>query len=220
MLNRLLRRCGLAISLVGIASVGLAPIGAQESGRVDLEGIWRLNYELSDSPSPSVPKEVGQERDNRGYRGGGGGFGGGGFGTSVSRVSGRGRGPYRTSRARARQQADRLRGAVADQLTAPRRMQITQDDAEIRLSYDDGRYVRLVPDGDAHAGMAGPSQIVRKAWWQNRRLMTEVELESDQTISHELELTPAGSRLVITTTADTRGLPDELRLVRVYDASE
>ena len=155
--------------------------------------------------------------------GGGGGFGGGGFGTGtgVSRVAGRGRGPYRTSRQRARRDADQVRRAVVDQLTAPRRMRITQDGAEIRLAYDDGRYVRLVPDGDAHAGISGKSQVMRTARWQDRRLVTEVELTSDQTVSHELELTPAGSQLVVTTTLDIDAhvFPDDFRLVRVYDAS-
>ncbi len=217
-----LRHAGVAVTLAWMAFGGSGVVGGQPSD-IDLEGVWRLNYELSDDPSPSVSSEVGQERDDRGYRGGGGGFGGGGFGTGtgVSRVAGRGRGPYRTSRQRARRDAAQVHRAVVDQLTAPRRMRITQDGAEIRLAYDDGRYVRLVPDGDAHAGISGKSQIMRTAWWQDRRLVTEVALKSDQTVSHELELTPAGSQLVVTTTVDidARVFPDDFRLVRVYDAS-
>lgn len=222
--SRVHLHAALAVAFVWVVAVGSAAVGVQQMGDVDFRGVWRLNYELSDDPSPRVPGDVGQNRDDRGYRGGGGGFGGGGFGTGtgVGRVAGRGRGPYRNSRMRARRAADQLRGAVVDQLTAPRRMRITQDGAEIRLAYDDGRYVRLVPDGGAHAGISGKSQIMRTARWTNRRLVTEVELESDQTVSHELELTPAGSQLVVTTTLDldTSGFPDAFRLVRVYDASD
>ena len=213
----------MAVTLLWTASLGLTLAGGQQPNDVDLGGVWRLNYDLSDDPSPPVPAHVGQERHDRGYRGGGGGFGGGGFGTGtgVGRVASRGRGPYRTSRAREQREADQVRRAVVDQLKAPRRMRITQDGAEIRLAYDDGRYVRLVPDGEAHAGLSAQRQVIRTAWWQNRRLVTEVELESDQTVSHELELTRAGSRLVVTTTVDidARGFQDDFRLVRVYDAS-
>ena len=71
-----LRHAGVAVTLAWMAFGGSGVVGGQPSD-IDLEGVWRLNYELSDDPSPSVSSEVGQERDDRGYRGGGGGFGAG-----------------------------------------------------------------------------------------------------------------------------------------------
>ena len=54
-----LRHAGVAVTLAWTAFVGSGVVSGQLSA-IDLEGVWRLNYELSDDPSPSVPSEVGQ----------------------------------------------------------------------------------------------------------------------------------------------------------------
>ena len=109
--------------------------------------------------------------------------------------------------------------AVADLLAAPRQMTITHDAREILFRYDDGRYVRLVPDAREHAGIAGGTRVTRKVRWEGDTLVAEVKLESNQKIVHEFELRLGGEQLVVTTTLEPRGSQDELQLRRVFDAA-
>ena len=124
--------------------------------------------------------------------------------------------PPRMIARRARARASQFQ-AVADLLTAPRQMTITHDAREILFTYDDGRYVRLVPDNRAHAGIAGGTRVTRKARWEGDTLVAEIKLKSNQKIVHEFVLRFDGEQLVVTTTLEPRGSQDELQLRRVYD---
>ena len=199
--------------LAAAAVLGLGGDQMLAQSTPDLGGDWILNYELSDEPRKQVPAEVGEAPRGRGPTGGGfGGFGGGGFGSGGGRNSSdrRGEGP-------SVQDIDEFRRAVGDQLTAPRRMTIVQGEREILFTYDDGRYVRIVPDGKEHAGIAGRSQVTRKVRWQGQALFAEVKFETDQKIFHQLELRHDGEQLVVVTILEPRGAQDEVRLRRIYD---
>ena len=201
-----------------LLSIGLfAPTHGRQT--IDLNGEWALNYELSDDPRQRAPEAMGA--DDRGCCDPTGRYGGGGFGTAgrAGRLPG-GRDPNRS--VLNPEAVDRLRGAVSDQLTAPRRMTITQDDlrAEVLLTYDDGRYVRIVPDDKEHAGISATSRITRRASWENGALVVEVKLETGQKVVHRLESRLAGEQLVVTTRLEPRGSQDEIRLRRVYDAHD
>ena len=204
---------GVVILVGGLLAVGEAN---ERQDRPDFTGVWLLNWELSDSPRGHVLAAAGEGTRRRApaWPGGRGGFGGPGRDGS-GRPS---RGDREDVEARAREDA-RTREAVADLLTAPRRMTITQDAREILLSYDDGRYVRLLPDGREHAGIASGARVLRKVRWKDRTLVAEVQLESDQKVVHEFALRLGGEQLELTTTLEPRGSQDELQLRRVYDAA-
>ena len=200
--------------LVACCALSIGATGIEGQTYPDLSGVWVLNYELSDDPRRQVPLEVGERPRSRGPTGGGfGGFGGGGFGAG----GGGWNGDDRRRIGPSIEEIDALRAAVADQLTAPRQMTITQDRREILFSYDDGRYVRIVPDGKEHAGIADTSRVMRKVHWQGQVLFAEVKFQTNQKIFHQLELRHDGEQLVLITILEARGAQDEVRLRRVYD---
>ena len=199
--------------MIGVAAVVLGLPGVGAGQEPDLSGVWLLNWELSDDPNEQTPSAVG-DGGRRGSRPGGGFRGPGGYGGRGG-WSGRpsdGNPPDPERMARARE-------AIADLLTAPRQMTIEQNAREIRFAYDDGRYVRIVPDNKEHAGIAGTTEVIRKAGWKNGVLVVEVRPDSGPKVIHELELRLEGEQLVVTTTIEPRGSQDEIRLRRVYDAT-
>ena len=204
---------GLFVLACGLSAAGEA--GGRD-GRPDLTGVWLLNWELSDNPRAQVPPGAGEEgRRRRPVGPGGGGFGGPGFG---GRSGGFGS-PFPEDREASGREGAAQFQAVADLLAAPRQMTITHDAREILFTYDDGRYVRLVPDAREHAGIAGGTRVTRKVRWEGDTLVAEIKLESDQKIVHEFELHLDGEQLVVTTTLEPRGSQDELQLRRVFDAA-
>ena len=173
--------------------------------------VWLLNWELSDNPRAQVPAGAGEDGRGRRPVGPGGGFGGPG-GAGFGR-------PFPEDREASGRERSAQFQAVADLLAAPRQMTITHDAREILFRYDDGRYVRLVPDAREHAGIAGGTRVTRKVRWEGDTLVAEVKLESNQKIVHEFELRLGGEQLVVTTTLEPRGSQDELQLRRVFDAA-
>ncbi len=204
------------------ATIGVA---AAAQTRPNLTGVWLLNYESSDDPRAQVPAGVGEDQRGFGRYGGGGdgfggGFGGGGLGRSRFPGGGRGtRDDYQRGDGLTPEQVDALRVAIRDQLTAPRRMTIAHEPTEVLFTYDDGRYIRIVPDGREHAGIAGSLQVMRKVVWRDGVLVAEVKFETDQKVIHEIDLRRGGEQLVFTTVLEPRGSQDEVRLRRVYDVS-
>ena len=199
---------GLVVLACGLSAAGEA---RGREGRPDLTGVWLLNWELSDNPRAQVPAGAGEDGRGRRPVGPGGGFGGpggGGFGR-----------PFPEDREASGRERSAQFQAVADLLAAPRQMTITHDAREILFRYDDGRYVRLVPDAREHAGIAGGTRVTRKVRWEGDTLVAEVKLESNQKIVHEFELRLGGEQLVVTTTLEPRGSQDELQLRRVFDAA-
>ena len=212
----------LALGLLLLACrLSAAGEASGREDRPDLTGVWLLNWELSENPRAQVPSGAGDgDRRRRpvGPGSGGGGFGGPGRGGFGGR-SGRFGSPSPDDRdARALDRAAQFQ-TVADLLTAPRQMTIRHDAREILFTYDDGRYVRLVPDDRVHAGIAGGTRVTRQARWEGDTLIAEIKLESNHKIVHEFALRLDGEQLVVTTTLEPRGSQDELKFRRVYAAS-
>ena len=194
------------------------PGDAQEP---DLSGVWQMNWELSDNPRERAPDEVGgRNRDGWSGRGGGiggvGGFGRGPRGLGRSGTASRGRDDAEDRQAR----IERARDVLADLLTAPRSMTIEQDRREVLLRYDDGRYVRIVPDDRDHAGIAGSTEVIRRARWQDGRLVAEIKVEGGPKVVHELELRLGGEQLFVLTTLPASDAYDEVELKRYYDRAD
>ena len=177
-------------------------VAAPFAETADLSGTWLLNYELSDDPRGN-PVAVGDD----GRRGRGGGFGG------RNGRAGDGIDPEKL-----RKRMSGVREAFADLLTAPRRMTIVQQESESVLTYDDGRLVRLIPDGREHAGIAGQGiKVIRKTSWDAGALRAEIRIESGPKLIHVLEPRLHGKQLVATTTVEPHGDNDGLELRRIYD---
>ena len=115
-----------------------------------------------------------------------------------------------------------MQSAMMDLMTAPRRMTVVETDGEVLLTYDDGRALRLIPDDQEHAGIAGSSmRVTRRTKWIGERLVARIELQSRMklTLEQTYELVLEGQQLVVTSTfeGDRFENDDARELRRVYD---
>ena len=116
-----------------------------------------------------------------------------------------------------------MQAAMEDLMTAARRMTIVvNDEDEVVLTYDDGRVVRLVPDGREHAGIAGNAmEVKRRTKWQGDQLVTQIELQAR--MKFELRQTyhvdPERQQLVVTSRFEGDRFDNEenREYRRVYD---
>ena len=223
-------------SFLTVFAVGLsAGVTQVDEHQPVLLGIWVLNTELSDDPRPRP--DMATTNGEQGRRGRRGGFGvGGGFGGSTGRggFGGRGRrggfgGSGGINRPDPENMAKRraaMQDAIRDLMTAPRRMTIAGTRAEITLTYDDGRIVRLLPDSQEHVGLAGTSmRVTRKTRWDETTLVTDITLKVRQVSlevnqSYQFRDSEAGRQLIVTSLF--HGGPFERlenrEFRRVYDA--
>ncbi len=199
-----------------------------------LAGTWVLNDELSDDPRAGRGERVddGRADDDARRRGGRPGFGGGpgGFGRAPGGFGGRGgRSGGRGGDRPDPEQAARLREAVRDLMTAARRMTITGNTQEVVLAYNDGRVVRLIPDGREHAGLAGTrARVTRTTRWRGETLETDIELQAGRALSlrqtYDVRAAGDGSSRQLIVTTHVRGgrlrRGDEREIRRVYDDGE
>lgn len=219
-------------SLLTVFVVGLsAGVTQVDEHQPALLGIWVLNTELSDDPRPRP--DMATANGEQGRRGRSGGFGvGGGFGGSTGRggFGGRGRrggfgGINRPDPENMAKQGAAMQDAIRDLMTAPRRMMIAGTRAEITLTYDNGRIVRLLPDSQEHVGLAGTSmRVTRKTRWDETMLVTDITLKVRQgslevNQSYQLRDGEAGKQLMVTSRFAGGPFREEAReFRRIYDA--
>ena len=95
-----------------------------------------------------------------------------------------------------------IQSAMEDLMRAPRRMTIVVDDgAEVVLTYGDGRVVRLIPDDQEHAGIAGNAmEVTRRTTWHDEQLATQIELQARRKfeIHQTYHVDPERQQLVVT----------------------
>jgi hypothetical protein len=204
---------GVLCALAGILVLVL-PISATQADErhAAFLGAWVLNAELSDDP-----QEIsGSDRD-RGGRGGG--FGGrrGGFGGR----DGDGNRPAPEDIAERR---TGIQEGMRDLTSVPRRMTISGSQDEVILTYDDGRVIRLLPDGREHAGLAGSRmRLTRTTRWDSATLITDIELEGrlrfEVKQTYEVRNGEAGKQLIVTSRFGGGPFREEEReFRRIYDA--
>ena len=218
---------GLAALLFGIGPWTIEA-QAQDPERL-LEGFWLLNEDLSDDrPGAAWGGRPDDQRDRRqggsggfGGRPGGGGRGGGGGGGGRGGGGG-GRGGDRPDPAEMAEMREAMQAAMEDLMSAPCRMTIVETEREVLLTYGDGRVVRLIPDGQEHAGLAGNAmEVRRRTKWDGANLVTQIDLQSrmefkvEQTYKVLLE----GQLLVVTSRFESErsGDDEDRELRRVYD---
>ena len=115
-----------------------------------------------------------------------------------------------------------MQSAMMDLMTAARRMTVVETEREVLLTYGDGRALRLIPDDQEHAGIAGNSmRVTRRTKWIGERLVARIELQSRMklTLEQTYELVLEGQQLVVMSKFEgDRFEDDEAReLRRVYD---
>jgi hypothetical protein len=203
----------LAVSIALLLATWLAVESrAQAPERISLAGLWIRNTELSDPP-PSRGDQGGDQhgrgsngggRTGRGGHGGGGGYGRGGAGRSGG---GRAAGdPDEIARMR-----EALHGIVqpGDHLT------ITQTDAMVVLTDQDGRTTRLSPDGKKIKD--DNTHIERKSRWDGGKLISEITGAEPGKITQTFSLDPDAHRLRIVVQNEGRD-HQQHTLAHVYDA--
>ena len=216
-----------ALVLVLTFSFAVLADGARAAQTTEptVEGVWELNYELSDDPRARVEQRAGRPEgggrgSGAGGRGGGGGGRGGGGGGRGGGGGGRGGGGGGDRPDP--EQVVAMRAAMQELLTAARRMTIVVDRErdEVLFTYDDGRVMRLVPDGEEHAGLVGVDgiEVTRTTRWLEGALTTEIDLPSGgrMTVTYGLEL--EGALLAVSATLEG-GRFEDRKLRRVYDRS-
>ncbi len=186
-------------------------------------GVWLLNRDRSDNPqgrlAPEERGEGGQPAGRGGRPGGGMGRpgGGGGFGGRGGGSGSRGGAQSRPDR----EQMARMQAAMQDLLSAPNRMTVVQDGSDVLFTYDDGRVMRLIPDGEKHAGIAGNGiQVERRARWDGDLLIAEIQVPSGVKIVQTYDAPFEVGQLIVTTTLEGGRLPKERTLRRVYDTQD
>ena len=169
-----------------------------------LFGIWELNRELSDELRPRRERPN-RDRDGRGRDG--------------RRWGNRGQPPEDFAERRAS-----VRAAIRDLMTPSRRMTITGNRDEIIMKHEDGRVVRLLPDGRQHAGLTGSGmRVTRTAKWDGTALVANIELNDRMSFALEeiyrVQDDKVGRQLSVT--SRFRGGPVRNggeQVQRVYDA--
>ena len=115
----------------------------------------------------------------------------------------------------------RMQAAMQDLLSAPNRMTVVQDGSDVLFTYDDGRVMRLIPDGEKHAGIAGNGiQVERRARWDGDLLIAEIQVPSGVKIVQTYDAPFEVGQLIVTTTLEGGRLPEERTLRRVYDTQD
>ncbi len=177
---------------------------------VSLDGAWTLNADLSDKPQSEARQPEGRGGDDAGRRRGGG-MGRGGMGGGM-RGGGMGRGGMGGG-AMNPEDAQRLRDAQRDIMTAPARLTIVQTESQmILITTGEGRVTRLSPDGKKIKDDS--TKIERKTKWDGGKLVSEISGVGPRKITETYEIEPEHHQLVVTVTTDKVAQS----LHRVYDA--
>ena len=115
----------------------------------------------------------------------------------------------------------RMQAAMQDLLSAPNRMTVVHDGSDVLFTYDDGRVMRLIPDGNKHAGIAGDGiQIERRVRWDGDLLIAEIQVPSGVKIVHTFDAPFEAGQLIVTTTVKGGRISEERTLRRVYDTQD
>jgi hypothetical protein len=208
--------CFVTVVTLAIASVpgaGAQTPPVQGTSTASIVGAWTLNKDLSDTGGRG--NGDGQSGDDSGRRGGsgggrrrgGGGFGGGGFGRG-----GFGGG---SAQPQDREEAQRMRNALRDEMQAPDHITIVQTDTTIIITSKDGRTTRLSADGkkvkDESTG------IERKTKWDGAKLVSEVSGLGPGKITETYSVDGELKQLRVALAIDG---PRKTSLTRVYDLDQ
>jgi hypothetical protein len=209
-----------AVTCAGAARAQSPAAPPAAASAVPLQGEWRYNEGASTKPpegfSGRAAGRGGGRGDGRrgplgptGRRGGGFNPRGGRGGDSPDGPRGAGSGGAA---------AARLQEVMQDINTPPARLTIVQTDSTVIITTDQGRTVRLAPNGkrikDDNTG------VTRKTVWEAGKLVTEIGGLSSGTVTQSYGLDPTTHQLhVVSTLPNRQNSKEPIVLDRVYDAS-
>ena len=194
------------------ASQQSQPAPASEAGSHEaFGGIWAINRDLGDAPgAATVPGDAGGSGRREGPGGGGGRMGRGGQGRG-----GGGRGDGAGSENLGQREA--IGDYVRTSMESSKQLTIVVHDASVSITDAEGRVTALATDGKKISSRAqnGLVKITQKNHWDNGVLVSEIEIENGPKIVRNYALSPGGTQLRISTTADGSG--PKFNLTRVYE---
>ena len=214
----------LGLFLLPFHSIDAAPERARGSvadEEPNLEGIWVLNYDLSDDPQEKMAGM--REQGGRGGFGGGGRRPGGGGG---GRGGGRGGGGFGGGRGSGGGQFDpnrmeRMQAAMQLVMQASARFTITQREGEVVITDKDGVVHIMRTDGRTTKRMIGNGiQVERKTEWDDGRLVVETDVGSGSQVTQVYELSAEGTQLRVTSALENSRVGRNIEIRRVYEAAE
>lgn len=217
---------------VGVAALVTAGLCLPAAGRAQtlqavapappsFDGAWTLDKDLSDLPGNRA--QSGDENGEGGERGGGrGGYGGGGrggrggfgggmggrMGGGMGRGGGMGGGMNR-------EDAERMRQAMRDELTAPDHIVVTHSSDMVVITTADGRVTRLAPDGKKVKD--DNTKIERKTRWDGDKLVSEIKGLGRGTITETYTLDPEHHQLHVALSMEMPSSKTPRTFNRVYD---
>ena len=169
-------------------------------------GAWTLNKDLSDQP-PGADRSNGE---NGGGRHDGYGRGGSGGGMHGGHRGGMGGGS-----APSPEDAERMRAAMRDEMTPPEQMTIVQSESMILMTSQDGRTLRLSPDGKKVKDEN--TKIERKTKWDGAKLVSEVNGLGRGKITETYTVDSETHRLTVSLLIEGGRNNQTRTLNRVYD---
>ena len=213
----------LAAAWVLAALTFPAVTGAEEpGGRPDLQGVWKLDKDLSDDPAAVMQKAMRQRRSfDSGAPGlGMGRPGGGGFGSGTARPQGGWGGPGGRGSQGSGGSDDSARGAGADR-SGRGEMGRRFDSLEIEpieggwsIQYADGAKQDLLADDQNHVIDAGRGQETVRAHWEGQTLVV-VRKGDRREVTERYDVTDDGKLLQVQTTM-AAGRGGKIQFRRLY----
>jgi hypothetical protein len=195
------------------ASQQSQPAPASEASSLEaFGGIWVINRDLGDAPgAATVPGDAA----GAGRREGPGGGGGGRMGRGGQGRGGGGRGAGAGSEDPGQREA--VVDYVRTSMESSKQLTIVVHDASVSITDAEGRVTALATDGKKISGRAqnGLVKITQKNHWDNGVLVSEIEIENGPKIVRNYTLSPGGTQLRVSTTADGSG--PKFNLTRVYE---
>lgn len=200
----------LAVVAVVWTTAGTRIVAQGAAASSSLVGAWTLHRDLSDRPQENASDDSGERG---GSRRGGGGAGRGGFGGGRRGGFGRTGGDGGRGSSDPEQRA-RTRAAMRDLTNPADHLTIVQADNMIIMTGQDGRTIRLSPDGKKIKDDA--TKIERKTKWAGPNLESEISGLAGRKITQSFSVDPERHQLHITLQIDNDCRP--LTMHHVYDA--
>jgi hypothetical protein len=209
----------LLVTLAPLLLLQATPAPATPPPPTTIAGAWTLVSDVRDTNGSDDQGGQGRGQSGRGGGGGygrggggrhggfGGGFGGGGFGGGGR--GGAGAGGQNIDP----EQAQRLRDALRDEMTAPSTLTITASGPMVVITAGDGRTTRLSADGKKIKDDS--TKIERKTHWDSDKLVSEISGLGRGKITETYRLDPEKKQLLVTIHIDNQSRP--VTLNRVYD---
>jgi hypothetical protein len=207
----------LSVAALG-SSVGLlAAFQGNDTQKPGIDGIWKLNHQLSDQGGP-MSGGAGEP----GTRGGRGGRGGGGMGGRGGGRGGFGGGDPGGEGSRGG--AANMRELMAEAMQAPEQMTITVAEDHVTFVYPDGRVKHFATNNKKEKHQADAGVVETKTHWDGPQLVMEWDLGQGGKVTNTYALNPDapnGRQLIMTTKMDGGGGRGSDRAIKhVYEPGE